>query len=433
MSSTIRRREFLQMAAGAAAVAAAPTILTARKTDSPVILGSGEHRYEVLHDWPQLPDRFTWQTTHNVAIDKAGNLYVIHEGDPKKPDHPAIFVFDPEGKYVRSFGQQFQGGGHGLEVHEEDGEEFLYVTAYKLIKNFAKLTLKGESVWERRAPMESGMYAKGEDGSDKAKPDGTWGRDRFMPTNIAFHPDERRFLRGRRLWRVCDPSLRSRRQLQINVRQTGQGERPIRLAARRVDRPPHGPRAVGLSSPIAQNSRLQWFTLDGKHLETLDGFLLPANVDTYGDVMLVPDLQARVTLLDGQNKVIAHLGEDAAWRENVMKFKARSQPEKCPAGKFIHPHDACFDADGNIYRRRMGGNRPDHEAAAGELKPACGAQLANDSVSRWIHKLEGQWNRADAKSPRNEKSIDVIFRGDTLWALVVPWYFCRKYVPQVVA
>jgi len=65
--------------------------------------------------------------------------------------------------------------------------------------------------------------------------------------------------------------------------------------------------------------------------------------------MLVPDLQARVTLLDGQNNVIAQLGDDAAWRENVMKMEARHKPEQCPAGKFLHPHDACFDADGNIF------------------------------------------------------------------------------------
>src|SRR3990172_9093651 len=102
MSSTIPRREFLQMAAGVAAGAAAPAILTAKKTESPIILGSGEHRSEVHHNWPQLPDQFTWQTTHNVALDRAGNLYVIHEGDPKQPDHPAIFVFDPDGKYIPS-------------------------------------------------------------------------------------------------------------------------------------------------------------------------------------------------------------------------------------------------------------------------------------------------------------------------------------------
>ncbi len=107
MDFNIHRREFLQVAAGAAAVAAAPTILTARKTDSPLIIGSGEHRYEVHHNWPQLPDQFTWQTTHNVAIDRGGNVYVIHEGDAKKKDHPSIFVFDSGGKYIRSFGSEF--------------------------------------------------------------------------------------------------------------------------------------------------------------------------------------------------------------------------------------------------------------------------------------------------------------------------------------
>ena len=26
----------------------------------------------MIHDWPKLPDEFTWQTTHNVAIDAEG-------------------------------------------------------------------------------------------------------------------------------------------------------------------------------------------------------------------------------------------------------------------------------------------------------------------------------------------------------------------------
>jgi hypothetical protein len=346
--STIRRREFLQMAAGAAAAVAAPTILTAKKTDSPVIVGSGEHRYEAHHDWPQLPDQFTWQTTHNVAVDKAGNLYVIHEGDPKMPDHPAIFVFDSDGKYVRSFGQQFQGGGHGLEVHEENGEEFLYVTAYKFLKNLSKLTLNGETVWERRAPMKCAMYAAGEDGEDTAKPDGTWGRDRFMPTNIAFHPNGGDFYvadgYGAYAVHLYDRDANYKSTFGKPGKEDGQFDLPHGVwIDRRTSRKP----SVVVADRV--NARLQWFTLDGKHLETLGGFLLPANVDTFENVMLVPDLQARLTLLDGQNKVIAQLGDDAAWREKVMTFQPRSKPEDCPAGKFIHPHDACFDAVGNIY------------------------------------------------------------------------------------
>lgn len=345
MTDGIRRREFLQMAAGAAAVVAAPTILTAKKTDLPIILGSGEHRYEAIHDWPQLPERFTWQTTHNVAVDKAGNVYVIHEGHEDKPDHPAIFVFDRDGKYVRSFGKEFQGGGHGLEVHAEGNEEFLYVTGYQRLKKFAKLTLTGETVWVRRAPMESGLYAEGED----TQPNKEWGRNRFHPTNIAFRPDSSDFYvadgYGAYVIHLYDKDA----NYKSTFGKPGPGKAAGQLDTPHgvwIDTRPGREPSVVVADRV--NGRLQWFTLDGKHKETLDGFLLPANVDTFGELMLVPDLQARVTLLDGKNQVVAQFGDDDAWRENVMKMDARKHPEDCPAGKFLHPHDACFDNDGNI-------------------------------------------------------------------------------------
>src|SRR5690606_18744812 len=79
-AGTTRRQFLTTTAAAAAGILAAPTILTAKKTDSALILGEGDYKYEVTHDWPQLPDRYTWQTTHNVAVDKSGCLYVIHQG-----------------------------------------------------------------------------------------------------------------------------------------------------------------------------------------------------------------------------------------------------------------------------------------------------------------------------------------------------------------
>ena len=155
------------------------------------MIGDGEHKYEVLHYWPQLPDRYSWQTTHNVAIDAAGLLYVIHEGrENLKKDHPSIFVFDEKGKFIRAFGQRFQGGGHGLEVRTEGRQQFLYVTAYQQVKSFAKLTLTGEVVWEKHAPMDSGLYPTGED----TRPVKRGGRDAFLPTNYAFLPDGGFFL-----------------------------------------------------------------------------------------------------------------------------------------------------------------------------------------------------------------------------------------------
>ena len=53
---------------------------------------------------------------------------------------------------------------------------------------------------------------------------------------------------------------------------------------------------------------------------------------------------------DKDNNVNLHLGYDPKWTEQVLEgFKMREQPERWENGKFIHPHDACFDAAGNIY------------------------------------------------------------------------------------
>ena len=104
----VDRRHFLKTSAAATATAlAVPAIVTAQKSDSTVIVGEGDYRYQVNHAWPQLPDKFSWQTTHNVAVDSAENLYVIHEGHKNKTEHPSIFVFDKEGRFVRAFGEQF--------------------------------------------------------------------------------------------------------------------------------------------------------------------------------------------------------------------------------------------------------------------------------------------------------------------------------------
>ena len=100
------------------------------------------------------------------------------------------------------------------------------------------------------------------------------------------------------------------------------------------------------------NARLQYFSLDGKHLSFIDKphLSFPADIDIQGDVMLVPDLHARITLFDKENKVITHLGYHEEWTARVLDgFKLRREPENWQAGRFLHPHDACFDRDGNIF------------------------------------------------------------------------------------
>ena len=347
MRTSLSRRRFIATTTTAAAALAMPRVLTAQKSDTPLVVGTGEHRYEVQHDWPQLPDKYSWQTTHNVAVDREGLLYVIHEGRENLKDHPSIFVFDAKGKFVRAFGQQFQGGGHGLEVRTEGREQFLWVTAYQQVKSFAKLTLQGEPVWEKHAPMDSGVYLKGEDTAPKKR----WGRDAFMPTNFAFLPDGGFFLAdGYGSYRIhrYDKDGKWLSMFGEPGKGDGQFDTPHGVW---IDNRPGREASVVVADRA--NKRLQWFTLAGKHLKTLDGFLLPANIDSRGDVLLVPDLQARVTLLDKDDQVITHLGEDPEWRAQVLKdglkLRGSKTGEGWVSGKFLHPHDACFDAAGNIF------------------------------------------------------------------------------------
>ena len=341
----LSRRSFTIGAVGLTAVAASRPV-HARRLGSETIVGEGDHAYRCRHHFPQLPDRFTWQTTHGVALDAAGNLYVIHEGRKQQKDHPSIFVFDPAGQFIRAFGSQFQGGGHGIEVRKEGGDEFLYVCAYQQAKCFAKLTLEGETVWFRKAPMESGAYGPGEDVSTKP----SWGRNGFLPTNIAFLDDDTskapEFLLADGYGAYTIHHYDSAATWKSSFGGAGDGKGTFNT--------PHGiwvDRRPGREPSIVVTDRahntLQTFALDGAYRETIPGFGLPANIDTWKDLMLVPELKACVTILDGDNKVVARLGRAVERLDEVKGL--RTKPDQWVDGQFVHPHDACFAPNGDIF------------------------------------------------------------------------------------
>ncbi len=348
-SSTTRRR-FLKTSVAVAV--AAPAIITSKRSAAQEVIGTGDLKFTCQHMFPQLPDQYSWQTTHNVAVDPDNNLYVIHEGKRDDADHPSIFVFDADGKFIRAFGKQFQGGGHGIEVRVENGTAFLYVTAYQHIKSIAKLSLSGELVWERNAPMKSGKYAEGE----ADHPEQKWGRDRFMPTNFAFLPDEDEKPGDLLLADGYGSYQIHRYDVDGNWKScfggAGKGKGKFSL--------PHGiwvdDRTGGETEIVVADrahNTLQTFDTEGTYKRTIDGFGLPANVDTFEDLMLVPELVARVSILDRNMNTISTLGDDRdrilADKEKNKGFTIRTQQEQWQQGKFVHPHDACFDKEGNVY------------------------------------------------------------------------------------
>tara|TARA_R110002049_G_scaffold2750_10_gene22470 strand:+ start:124527 stop:125597 length:1071 start_codon:yes stop_codon:yes gene_type:complete len=340
MTKPLSRRRFL----GAATVTiAAPAIITSKRTAAQGVIGDGDFRYRCEHMWTQLPDQYDWQITHNVAIDPDNHLYVIHEGDAARPDHPSIFVFDEHGKFVRAFGEQFQGGGHGIEVRVEQGTPYLYVAAYQQVKTITKCSLTGDVVWQKYAPVQCGNYADDE----ASNPQQTWGRDRFMPTNFAFLPDGD-FLLADGYGSFFIHRYDSDGNWKSCFGGPGEGEGTFKT--------PHGlwvDQRSGKDAEIVVADRahhtLQTFTLDGEYKKTVDGFGLPANVDTHDELMIVPELIARVSILDRNHNTLATIGDDQK-RLRADKTKSiRKDPSSWQQGKFVHPHDACFDREGNIF------------------------------------------------------------------------------------
>ncbi|MEM6692511.1 MAG: hypothetical protein AAF664_23975 [Planctomycetota bacterium] len=338
------RRQFIKTAAAAAI--ATPAIMTAKRTLAQEVIGDGDQKYRCIHAFPELPDQYRWQTTHNVAVDPNNRLYVIHEGHIDKPSHPCIFVFDEEGKFVRAFGEMFQGGGHGLDIRVEEGTPYLYVSAYQNVKTIAKMTLDGQLIWQKYAPMETGVYAEGE----AAYPQKTWGRDRYMPTNFGFLPDGGFLVAdGYGSWTIH--RYDSDGNFVDFFGGPGEGQGTFNL--------PHGiwvdtrgDKDQVVVADRAHNT-LQVFDLEGSYQKTVTGFGLPANIDTYQDLMVVPELVARLSLIDSNHNTILTLGDD---RERVLKdkeenkgFTIRTDEKQWQQGKFVHPHDACFDNEGAIY------------------------------------------------------------------------------------
>lgn len=183
-TSRVTRRDFLATSAAVATVAAAPTVLTAQKTDKPLVVGTGEYQFEVVHNFPQLPSQYSWQTTHNVAVDKAGNLYVIHEGRGNLKDHPSIFVFDATGKFIRPFGQKIpRWWPRDRDSYRREPRVYLRLCV-PIAKDVCQVRHAGGEGLAEDVPMESEKYAANED-----KPTGGWGDNRFLPTNFAFLDD----------------------------------------------------------------------------------------------------------------------------------------------------------------------------------------------------------------------------------------------------
>ena len=291
-------------------------------------LAAANYAFRWIDGWGALPDTPAARAngrTHGVAVLRDGRVVVFRQADP------AVVFLHPDGSLDAAWGDRFT-GAHGLTLVEDDGEERLWLTD-EHSGEVALLTLTGETVRTLDRP-DHPAYRDG----------------RYAPTWVAVH--ERRHGGTGDVW-VADgygQSLVHRydaagRYLQILDGTGGAGAFDCPHALW-IDTRSGAPE---LYVADRGNRRFQVFDLEGSYRRTVgEGALeCPCTGVRYGDGLLVPELCARLTFLDADDRLEGYLGRNEAacglpgWPEVA--------PEEIRPGAFNSPHSAAADAAGNVY------------------------------------------------------------------------------------
>jgi DNA-binding beta-propeller fold protein YncE len=257
--------------------------------------------YQVVAGWPQLPPKLKLGPVSAVATDSKDRVYVAHRGP--KP----ILVFDRDGKFLRTWGDDFIKTPHGLRV---DSDRNVWVTD---IGNH--LVMKFDS--EGKLLLSLGK--KG-DAGDKA--------DQFNePTDIAIAPTGEFYIAdGYGNSRVMKFSREGKLLKQWGEEGSGQGEFDL-------------PHSICLDAKgrvyvgDRENERVQIFDADGKFIAEWKESGAPYGLFLAGDRLFVADgVLGCVRVLGPDGKTLGRWGEKGT-----------------AAGQFNMPHMLCVDSYGDVY------------------------------------------------------------------------------------
>ena len=338
---TIKRRDFVVLTSAAVAIQTldfSKLAIASSADQADGIYGQGKWKYRQLKGWGvQDPAKVPINNLHEIVQDRAGNIYVL--GDHSKNN---ILVYKPDGTLVKTLLDGLN-AGHGLNISQEDGTEFLWVTNTDGNNAFVrKITLDGETVLEIKRPTE-GPYANPE--------------VRYLPTEVEINPKNGDIYiadgYGANLLTHYD---KTGKLLNIYGNFDDPKQRYNCMHGVRLDfRNPEHP-LLWLTSRVDQEIRL--VTLDGELKEIIkfpgvgpcratfvgDHVVIPIIwVDPIGDAGRGPGF---VLILGPDNKPVSMIGGRQRELESGEKHFAQEQRENIP---FIFPHDTYIDAKGDLY------------------------------------------------------------------------------------
>jgi hypothetical protein len=335
------RRDFLQAAAAGAVGLAAAGLGTAaeeKKASGQVRLGSGKTTFTLDEAWGKLPEQgMRYGFGCAVVVDGKDRIWVT-----SRSTNPAVAIFDSDGKLLETWDddfakkvgytpQQVQATAHGLYWSKEPEGEFLYWTENvaapkgqpRIGARVYKTDLQGKVLYQiGNVPKEEGNAVK---------------FDFTNPTDVAVAPNGdvyvvdgygsqkvHRFDKNFKLIKTMGG--RGTEHGKFNVChgvwiKTGGKEPEVYIADR-------------------ANNRLEIYSPELEYKRTVEGVRLPCCFYQHEGKIYVPELGARVSIFDENDKLVAHLGDG----QGVKAPEIRNHPDK-----FATPHALTVDSKGNLY------------------------------------------------------------------------------------
>ncbi len=294
---------------------------------------SGQFTYEWIDNWARVPENDTTREngrTHGVVVANDGHVLVFCQANP------AVLVFDENGKQVDGWGDRFL-GAHGMTKVEQEGREYLWLTDQDS-KEVVKTTLDGETIQKIQPPPHD-VYRDG---------------GKYSPTWVAVN--ETRHGGNGDIW-VADgygASLVHRYDAGGNYIGSISGQKGAGQFAC-----PHGIafdyRSGRPELYVADrgNQRIQVFDAEGRFKRVVGARTLhsPCMFSFLGELCLVPELFARVDILDKNDNLAAVLGDNGyvTTQPGWPNHNRTGHPERIQPGRFNSPHAATFAPNGDIY------------------------------------------------------------------------------------
>lgn len=265
--------------------------------------------YQVAPNWIKVPESIKLGSVSAVATDSEDRVFVFHRG--KNP----ILVFDRDGKYLRSWGDDSIKAPHGLRIDHANNVWVTDTVNHQVLKFNAdgKLLLS--------------LGKKGEPG-DAA--------DQFnRPTDIAIAPTGEFYISdGYGNARVLKFAMDGKLLRQWGKKGTGDGEFNL-------------PHAICLDAKgrvyvgDRENNRVQVFDGDGKFIKVLKESGAPYGLFLKGDRLFIADGRANwIKVLDLDGKPLGRFGQKGSG-----------------GGQFVMPHMLCVDSHGSVYVAEVTGQR----------------------------------------------------------------------------